>query len=326
MTRRVSARLAAACLALTLSAACSHASVLPAPAGSGAQSTRPPRPPVLHAALAPFRLPTPIAREAVAGSGPVVTVAGGLLPGNGSTAAAYELDLRSGKAKTLPDMQVPVHDTAGARLGSRTIVIGGGNAAEQDVVQAWDGDAWSTIGRIPQARSDLTVVRVGKLVLVLGGYSGRTVAEPDILGSRDGRVWKSIGRLPVPVRYAASAVVGGRILLFGGERAGQMQTAIQQVDPSTGQASEIGKLNGPLGHASAIVLDDRVLIAGGRGNDTAAVDTMWWFNPRTRKLTPAGHLPMALADSAVATYRGHGYLLGGESPHNVDAVVSLSLD
>src|SRR5689334_22141538 len=275
MTPGFSARVAAACLALSVTSACGHGPVLPVSTASAGHTAQPPRSQVLRATLAPFRLPAPIAREAVAGRGPVVTVAGGLLPGNGSTAAAYELDLRSGKSKALPDMHVQVHDTAGARVGSRTLVIGGGNAAEQDVVQAWNGDAWSTIGHIPQARSDLSVVSVGRSVFVLGGYSGRTVAEADILASDDGRSWKSIGRLETPVRYAASAVARGRIWLFGGERAGQMQGAIQEVDPASGRTTVVGQLRAPVGHASAVVLGSRILVAGGRGDDGSILDAMW---------------------------------------------------
>ena len=283
-----------------------------------------PRARAVVATVARYRLPAPIAREAVMGRGPVVTVAGGLLPGNGSTAAAYAIDLRSGHVTNRPNLQVPVHDTAGAAFGNRMLVIGGGNAFEQDVVQARTGGAWSTIGHLPRARSDLSAVVVGKRAVVLGGFSGQNPAEADILASDSGRTWATIGRLPVPVRYAATTAMGHKIWLFGGEQSGQMKTAIQEVDSTSGRARMVGLMPSPLGHASAMVLGRRILSVGGRRDGNTIVDTMWWFDPAKHKLAPAGHLPMPLADAAAVTYRNRGYVIGGESPRNVDTVILVA--
>lgn len=282
------------------------------------RSTTPAR---LRVKVMRWRLPSPIAREAVAGAGSTVTIAGGLLDGDASTGASYTLSLRTGQATKLPDLTVPVHDTAGA---PGPLVIGGGNASEQDVVQARSGAGWAVVGHLPQPRSDLSVVEVNGRILVLGGFSGTGIAEASILSSTDGRAWQHLGRLPVPVRYAATAVVGSDVYVVGGERAGVMQTAIQRVDATTGKATIIGHLPGPLGHASATVLGGRILVIGGRTGVDTLTDRLWWLDPATGTVTPAGRLPFALADSGVATSGGHTFLLGGEVPNDTDKVVRLT--
>jgi N-acetylneuraminic acid mutarotase len=255
-----------------------------------------------------------LGREAVVTVGHEALVAGGLVGGDTSTAAAYRIDLRTGRVTTLPPMPVPVHDTAGASAAGVPLVVGGGNAAEQSVVQAWRGGRWHVAGHLPQARSDLVAASVGGRVVVLGGYDGTRPAESTILSSSDGRTWRTIGTLPVPVRYAALAVTGGSIWLFGGETSGAERTAIQRIDPATGRAKVVGRLPVALGHAVALPLGGRVLVAGGRTAPDTVTDRMWWFDLRTHAVTPAGRLPHPLADSAVAHWGGTYFLVGGETP------------
>lgn len=281
--------------------------------------------PALHVRVLPMRLPRAVAREAVIDQGRYAVVAGGMVSGDSSTASAFRFDTEHPGASPLPSLQVPVHDTAGALAGSTPLVIGGGNAREQSVVQAWDGTRWHVIGHLPQARSDLVAAVAGGRVVVLGGYNGSRTAEPDILASRDGRSWTRIGTLPLPVRYAASTVADGAVWLFGGERDGQMQRAIQRVDPATGRARLVGHLPTPTGHAVAMTMGDRILVAGGRTGANSATDRMWWFDPTTDRLTPAGRLPAAITDSAVVQHGNRSFLLGGESPGVTTRAVEITV-
>jgi N-acetylneuraminic acid mutarotase len=286
-------------------------------------ATSAPAPHRLLVRPARFRLPAPLAREAVVGAGCRAIVAGGLVDGDSSTATASRIDLRSGRVSPLPPLTVPVHDTAGV-TAARPLVIGGGNAAEQSVVQAWDGAGWRVVGHLPQARSDLVAAVVTGRVVVAGGYDGARPAEPDILDSADGGAWRVDGVLPVPVRYPASAVVGGTIWLFGGESAGVTRSAIQRIDPATGRARLVGRLPRALGHAVAMPFGPRILIAGGRTAANAVSDRLWWFDTRTAAVTAAGRLPHPLADSALARCAGTDYLLGGETPALTDRVLRVT--
>ena len=295
-----------------------------APAASDSPtSSAPPAPRRLRVAPAGFHLPVAFGREAVAGKGCRAFVAGGFVGGDSSIATAYRIDLRHGRVRTLPHLPVAVHDTAGG-LAGRPVVIGGGNASEQSVVQGWDGTAWKVVGHLPQARSDLVAASVGGRVVVAGGYNGSRPAEPTILASSDGSGWKVIGTLPVPVRYPASAVADGSMWLFGGESGGVMQTAIQRIDPTTGRARVVGRLHHPLGHAVAVPFGTRILLAGGRTDSSIITGRMWWFDTATGAVTKAGHLPHPLSDSAVAQCGDTSYILGGESSGVTDQVLRVT--
>ena len=296
------------------------------PTAPAASPTR--RPGRLRVVRTHWRLPEPVAREAVVPrtDGTSVVVAGGLLAGDRSTATAYSLDLRGGAVSPLPDLGTAVHDTAGVRLAGRTLVLGGGNASEQSVVQSVSRGGARVRGHLPGARSDLSAVRVGARALVVGGYDGLSPALPAVLSSRDGRRWRTVARLPVPVRYAAVVAAGATVWVFGGERNGAMVDVVQRVDPATGTARVVAHLPRPLGHAAALLLGDRVLVAGGRTSADRLTSRLWWFDPGSGRFTRAGRLPRPLADSAAFADGSTGYLVGGETPAFSDRVLRLRRD
>jgi N-acetylneuraminic acid mutarotase len=130
--------------------------------------------------------------------------------------------------------------------------------------------------------------------------------------------------LAVPVRYAASAYAAGSIWLFGGETNNAMHRTIQQVDPTGGRAQVVAELPVAVGHAVAIPVGGRILIAGGRTGPDTVTDRMWWFDPTSRTVRSAGHLPQALADSAVAHWGDDWYLIGGETPSLTGVILRIS--
>ncbi|MGH3472435.1 MAG: Kelch repeat-containing protein [Nocardioidaceae bacterium] len=279
-------------------------------------STSPTGPPAhLSVTRAPWSLRQPVGREAAVAVPGGIVVAGGLVAGDQSTAAAWQVDLHTATVTALPDLPVPVHDVGGALLQGDPMVFGGGNATEQDVVQRQTaGSRWRVVGHLPAARSDLVAARVGRRVVLIGGYNGSTQALADILASYDGRQFRVIGRLAVPVRYAAVAVADGGIWVFGGERSGAMVDVVQRINARTGRARVVAHLPAPLGHAAAVRLGQRILIAGGRPSSDTVTARLWWFDPGTRRFKPAGRLPYPLADTAVATTPVGTYLVGGETP------------
>jgi hypothetical protein len=278
---------------------------------------------------AAWRLPHPIAREAVAavpGSESVV-VAGGLLPGDASASSAYRLDLRTGRSSPLAHLGTAVHDTAGTTVAGHALVVGGGNAAEQGVVQRQGRHGWRVVGHLPGPRSDLSTARIGRTTYVVGGYDGTSPALPTVLASTDGRRWRTVARLRVPVRYAATVVVGRQLWVLGGERNGAMVDDVQRVDTTTGRAQVVGHLRRPVGHAMATVVGRRILLMGGRTGVDHVVSRTWWVDPATARVSRAGRLPEPLADAAVvARPRGTTYLLGGETPSETSAVVEIGTE
>ncbi len=276
--------------------------------------------------MLPWRLPEPLAREAVVPSAGAVVVAGGLTAGDQSSGSTYRLDMSDGHPTMLPDLPVPVHDVAGASSHGHALVIGGGNATEQSVVQRQAATgSWRVAAHLPSARSDLGAVTVGRRLVVVGGYDGTSPALADILLSSDGRTFRSIGRLAVPVRYPAVVASGQVVWVFGGERSAAMVDAVQRIDLASGTVRVVGRLPDALGHASACLLNGQILVLGGRTSQTTLTTAIWRFDPSTASFTRAGQLPKQLADSAVVTLRGSCYLVGGESPQFSNAVLRVRL-
>ena len=292
---------------------------------SAPASATPAAPARLHVSTARWRLRQPLSREAVvpAGDG-LVLVAGGLLSGEVSSASTYTVDLRTGRTTPGPPLLTPVHDTAGASVHGARMVIGGGNATEQAGVQVRDGSRWHTRGELPAARSDLAAVTASGKVYVVGGYDGRSAALDQVLTSTDGRRWQVFARVPEPVRYPGVVVTRGAIWVFGGERGGAMLDAVQRIDLGSGRARVVAHLPRALGHEAAMVLGGRILLAGGRTAQHVLTRRMWWFDPSSTSLSPAGRLAAPRADAGVAVSGSTAYLIGGETPSFSDRVVRLS--
>jgi Kelch motif len=301
-----------------------HAS--PAPRRSSGSASTPGRsqnafvPHRATAHVAAWHLPVASARQALVplGQGQVV-VAGGLLAGDVTTGRVSVVDLATGRTRAGPQLAVPVHDAAGGLDDGVPVVVGGGNATEQDVVQALRGRAWQVVAHLATPRSDLSTVPDAGALLVVGGYDGS--GTPTMLGrlSPDGSV-DAHGRLRRGVRYAATAVLGRTAYVFGGEVDGRELGDVQAVELRTGVTREAGRLPVPLGHAMAATVGRRILVMGGRVGPDLQTPKMWWFDPTTGRFTPAGSLPVALSDAAVATVGHRVWLLGGETPGVTDQV------
>jgi hypothetical protein len=306
------------------------------PAGSAAQPTgsAPTSPDATTGPFVPHRatpsiaawhLPVASGRQAVVplGHGTAV-LAGGLVAGDQSTGSALRVDLPRGRVSTMAPLAVPVHDVAGGVLGGRPVVVGGGNATEQDVVQALRGSRWQVIGHLPTTRSDLSIVQAPSGPLVIGGYDG-TATPTTILALRPDGSSRAAGALATGVRYAATAVSGHTAYVFGGEVLGRELVGVQAVDLRTGRTRVVARLPVPLGHAMAASVGDRILLMGGRVTPDRQTDAMWWFDPATDGFTRAGRLPHALSDAAVASYGHRVWLLGGEDPGVTDQVVTVTV-
>lgn len=291
----------------------------------------------VEAGIEPWSLPTPVSREAVVAQGEDLEVLGGLLASNSSTAEITTIDLASGKISPAGVLAAPVHDGAGATLGSDTFVFGGGSpdtlATVQDVTLPPTRGAGSNVsgavgGALPQPRSDLSVATVTSrsgpntttTAYLAGGYNG-TSYLPDVLSTADGTHFSTVANLLVPVRYSAMSALGGRIYLFGGQIANPGGTVaatddIQMIDPIRHTDSIIGHLPQPLYGAAAVVLNGTIYVAGGQTPGGQTITDIEAFDLADFKLLHAGLLPQGVAFSGYTTVgtgaSAVGYLVGGE--------------
>jgi N-acetylneuraminic acid mutarotase len=274
-------------------------------------------PPQLVVSAAPWQLPAALSREVVLPLGSGLALFGGLGTGNKTNASLIAVDPTNGKNVTLGLLPHPVHDAAGATIGTTLYVFGGGAATEAAFVQAFTFDQNnkskpSTVGSLPAKRADLATASASGSVFLVGGFDGK-VWLPGVLETSDGTTFTTIAQLSTPVRYPAAAALNGKLYVFGGEVSPSQAdaTTIQQIDLQTMAVTNLSPLPVGLSHAAAVTLNGTIYVLGGRSGGHA-IDTISVLNPTTGQLQTVGHLPAARSDMGVATVGQTVYLVGGE--------------
>ncbi|MGH3262590.1 MAG: hypothetical protein ACRDNS_11385, partial [Trebonia sp.] len=187
------------------------------------------RPPAVEAGVLPWGLAVPLSREVVVPKTgtPDLVVLGGLESRGSSADGVYALDTRTGRLSPHGTLVQATHDAAGAALGRRVFVIGGGTAVPAASTQIQAGGKTVAGGALAQARADASAVTIGDTVYVVGGYDGSGM-DREVVATTDGRSYRAVAALPVPVRYPALAALGSRIYVFGGLGAsGRPSDAVQ---------------------------------------------------------------------------------------------------
>ena len=324
-------------LCLSLAAAACSASEGPPAQGSAAARTSAPAssaaaraPLALQVTRAAYHLPTAISREVVLARGPDLLVIGGITQQLTTTGTIIQLNPVTGRATRAGHLADPAHDAAGAVLGGRPYLFGGGDLAERAAVQALRHRGTAAVaGHLPGPRSDISSVTLGSTAYLVGGYDG-TSWTGTVLATTNGRTFRRVANLPVPVRYAAVAGAGMRIWVFGGLTPAGNSRVIQQVNLATGKASVVGRMPAAMSAATAVTLEGRILIAGGqvtkRGGAPVPSRKVLAYDPVHHRVTTAGRLPVAVTNAAAAVVGGTAFLVGGDNGHRqVTTVARLRL-
>jgi len=262
-------------------------------------------------------------------SGPDLLVVGGLTQQGTTTRAVFRLDPVTGRAVRAGHLADPAHDAAGAVLGGRPYLFGGGDQTTIAAVQALSRRGTATVaGQLPGPRSDLSAVTLGKTAYILGGFDG-SAYDAQVLATTDGSHFRTAARLRLPVRYAAVAGAGQRIWVFGGVVPSGFTDVIQQVNLATGKTAIVGHLPAPLSAATGFTLGGRVFIAGGqaiRHGQLVTSRSVLAYHPARHRVTTAGRLPAPVTNAAAAALGGTVFLIGGNNgQRQVPAVTRLRL-
>jgi hypothetical protein len=320
------------CLAVAAAACSGGSPAPPRPATPRAQPPSPSPPAITRQSLqispAAFQLPSGIAREVVLAHGRDLLIVGGLTQRGTTTAAVTRLNPVTGRTRPAGRLTDPTHDAAGAVLGGRAYVFGGGVTASLADVQALAGRHAVVAGRLPGPRSDLSSVTLGATAYLIGGYDGASY-DASVLATTDGSHFRTVARLPVPVRYAAVAAAGQRIWVFGGEVPSGLTNVIQQIDLATGKASVVGRLPARLSGATGIALGGQILVAGGqlaRHGRLVTSRAVLAYDLARHRVRRTGTLPVPVTNAAAAVLGGVAFLIGGnDGIRQVPTVTELRL-
>lgn len=291
-----------------------------APAGGTVVTLR------LRVTDAGFALQAPVQREVAVLSAGSILIAGGLGADGQSASGIYRLAPPSGQLSQLGTFPQPFHDAAGAMLGGRLFVFGGGTGESSDVVQAFDPSSKSAyaVGHLPQALSDLSSAVAGAAVYLVGGWDGTTY-NSSIYATTDGVRLRVAGRLPVGLRYVGAAAVGTTVVMAGGETPAGPVDTVYALDTRSGNVSVIGHLPQPLGHAAAFALGSIVYVAGGEGAGGTALSSAFAVDPARRSITRQPNLPSAVSDAGVASDGRTAWLVGGLRGQPVSQVLRATV-
>jgi hypothetical protein len=314
-------------LALVSAACTGGSSTTPSP--TLAPSTRPSpslEATALRIAHTTYSLPAPVQREVAVTDGSTVYLAGGLDSSDASVGGVFSLDARTGDVTSLGSTPNVFHDAAGAMIGGKLVIFGGGSSAGTDDVQAFDPTTKtaSVIGHLPVPLSDLSAAVVGQTVYLVGGYDGNT-PRAEIYATTDGRRFRTIAALPLGLRYAAVTAVGATVVIAGGQTATGQSDEVFALDTTTGALSRLGTLNAPVSEASGFTLGNTAYIAGGRDTAGLAVATVTAIDLSSGAIGPAGRLPRPVADAPAVAAADGVLLIGGWRGTAVTDVLSASL-
>jgi PQQ-like domain len=281
---------------------------------SAAKPTPPPRPAAVEAGLLPWQLPSPLSREVVVpprGKRDLLLL-GGLGAGSASVDGVSALDLRTGGLSPRGRLVQPTHDAAGAVLGGRVVVFGGGTTTATAATQIEHGGRIVAGGALAQARADAGAVSIGATTYIVGGYDGSAM-DREVLSTTDGRSYRTVAALRVPVRYPAVAALGSSIYVFGGlSGSGHPTAAVQVVDTRRRTTGVVGRLPVPLEGAVAGVLGGTAYIAGGDSGGVPRA-AIYAFTPTGSSFLRAGSLRVAVSNAGSAVRSGRLWIVGGET-------------
>lgn len=297
----------------------------PAAASSTAATPGDPTP-TLTVGSAGYRLRAPIQRAVAVRDGASVLVAGGLDAAGATVGGVFRMDPSTGSLTAIGSLPHPVHDAAGALIGGRLFVFGGGASTGTDMVQTFDPATGrgSVAGHLPTVLSDLAAARIGDTVYLVGGYDG-SGPRPEIYATTDGTGFTHVASLPTGLRYPAVTVAGGRLIVAGGQDTSGPTAGIFAVDPATHEVHRIGALPSPVAHAAAFTLGDAVYVAGGRDAADAAVARVSVLDPVTGATGASPPLPRPTADAAITRSSTGVLLVGGWGGTALDQVLRARL-
>lgn len=285
----------------------------------------------LVVAATSWHLPVPLSRSVVLPINTNVGIFGGLTTG-ATSKNVYEIDPVTGIGTEIGTMPTPVHDAAGAVIGSDYFVFGGGSTTETASVQKFSFSnanhlTGSLATSLPAKRADLAAVSINGQIYLVGGFDGKQWL-PSALSTTDGTSFTTVAQVNPTVRYPAAAALNGKLYVIGGELSPKQADAtnIQQIDLQTGAVTSLSPLPVGLSHAAAAVLNNTIYVFGGRSGGHS-IDTISVLNPATGQLQAVGQLPAARSDMGVAVVGQQVFLIGGEGDNGkpVNTAVSVRL-
>ncbi|MDO9393106.1 MAG: DNRLRE domain-containing protein [Methylotenera sp.] len=174
---------------------------------------------------------------------------------------------------------------------------------------------WTTMTKMPTARTGLAVVAVNNKIYAIGGLSGSGYVNKVEEYDPATNTWATKAAMPTARGYAAAAVVNGNIYVMGGTSDGTNILKVNEVyDPVTNTwANKATMPTGRILLAAAVVNNKIYAIGGTKTSTTTAVNTNEEYDPANNKWTGKANMPTARMWFSAESVNGKIHAIGGWS-------------
>jgi len=202
-----------------------------------------------------------------------IVVAGGFRADGGTVATVEIFATGTGVWRRTADLPLPVNHAMAATAGGSVFVFGGYRADGSASPAAWrlgDGDRWTPIADLPEARAAGTAVAVGDRVYVAGGIGpAKDLATSMLVYDVKTGDWSTAPGPPTRREHLGGAATGGQVYTIGGRTGAGNLDAVESYDPASGQWRARPALPTARGGlAAAATCTGHLVAAGGEGSAT----------------------------------------------------------
>lgn len=258
----------------------------------------------------------PRSAHAVVSTGEAVYALGGTGNGRAPVIPVERFDGTVWSTESALPIDSGLNATAAVAHAGLIYVLGGFEGATNTptnkmLIYEPDSLEWTTGPDLPAPRGGhAAVVLDGKIHLVGGGNSERTLADHDVFDTAKG-TWSSAAPLPRAMGSPALTAFGGKLYSIGGRSGGEDFGDVYIYDPATDAWTEGPKVD-PRGTAGAVVYCDAIWLLGGESQARKeSLAEVLRLDAGGGAWTTSTPMPTARNFSRAVTYRGMIYVVGG---------------
>lgn len=269
-------------------------------------------------------LPVPIEESAAAVGEGKLYVMGGFNSAGASLDSVYVFDGAGWQSG--PRLPLPLDHPSAASLNGHAYIAGGhSNGRDSARLFRLDGDHWTELAAMHNARGGHALLADGGKLYAIGGNNfAINLAQVEVYDP-DANTWTVVASLPVPRNHVLGFVIGAKVCAAGGRS--PTTSRIDCLDTVSGAWSRLPDLPQPTSGGGAVTfLGGGVVVAGGEdASESAIVNQLTHYT--TSAWSPVNPMLAPRHGFELAIFNGRAWACGGGSApglHPVAACTSIA--
>lgn len=195
-----------------------------------------------------------------------------------------------------------------------------GNETENPGITRPTDKIWDTETEIemPEPRTGIETVSVGKNIFVIGGISEENPGGTGqvLVYDTENFSWGAIKPIPEKLHHTSAVTYNGDIYIFGGYRGGYPEgeplNSVWKFNVRQNRWEALLTLPTPRGALSSAVINDRIYVVGGSQNQkNGAMPHIEVYNPKKDKWDRLRDMPTPREQHALVSMNGKLHAIGG---------------